>query len=254
VRNVRLWLFRSPFRKSLRPEKSEGIDASKPKAAARPSGRGATRRRLTGKRRASPQPLRRNVATDACSLLTQKRPPKDGRFFLSQGNLPFFTALRSATKPLCRHVLHLGADRFSRRVVNPLAHRHRGSPLRVLVMGIASRRQLRLRNRCPSVKLVFDCRSRLACRCRISSFTCTGRAAILGSWPHPIREIDWRERQSRRHHQGWQRPCTTAAHRGRVELPIPATRQQGHADQDRGRATGSPRDCLEGQRATGDRL
>jgi hypothetical protein len=60
------------------------------------------------------------------------------------------------------------------------------------------------------------------------------------SWLHPIREIDWRERQSRRHHQGWQRPCTTAAHRGRVELPIPATRQQGHADQGRGRRHGQP--------------
>ena len=38
----------------------------------------------------------------------------------------------------------------------------------------------------------------------------------------------------------------TAAHRGCVELPIPATRQQGYADQDRGRATDGPRDCLEG--------
>ena len=66
------------------------------------------------------------------------------------------------------------------------------------------------------------------------------------SWPHSVREIDRRKRQARRHHQGRQHPCTPAAHRGRVELPIPATRQQGHADQDRGRATDSPRDCLEG--------
>ena len=44
------------------------------------------------------------------------------------------------------------------------------------------------------------------------------------SWPHPVREIDRRECQARRHHQGRQHPCTPAAHRGRVELPIPATR------------------------------
>jgi Transposase len=66
------------------------------------------------------------------------------------------------------------------------------------------------------------------------------------SWPYPVREIDRGERQTRWHHQGRQHACTTAAHRGCVELPIPATRQQGHADQDRGRATDGPRDCLEG--------
>ena len=53
------------------------------------------------------------------------------------------------------------------------------------------------------------------------------------------------KRQTRWHHQGRQHACTTAAHRGCVELPIPTTRQQGHADQDRGRATDGPRDCLE---------
>src|SRR5712672_1680376 len=66
------------------------------------------------------------------------------------------------------------------------------------------------------------------------------------SWPYPVREIDRGERQTRWHHQGRQHACTTAAHRGCVELPIPATRQQGHADQDWGRATDGPRDCLEG--------
>src|SRR4051812_7601930 len=66
------------------------------------------------------------------------------------------------------------------------------------------------------------------------------------SWPYPVREIDRGERQTRWYHQGRQHACTTAAHRGCVELPIPATRQQGHAGQDRGRATDGPRDCLEG--------
>src|SRR3954447_9569475 len=66
------------------------------------------------------------------------------------------------------------------------------------------------------------------------------------SWPYPVREIDRGERQTRWYHQGRQHARTTAAHRGCVELPIPATRQQGHAGQDRGRATDGPRDCLEG--------
>jgi hypothetical protein len=63
--------------------KNAGIDASKPRVAARTSGGDATQRQLSGKRRGNPRPLRRNVATDACSVLTPGRPPKTGAFFFT---------------------------------------------------------------------------------------------------------------------------------------------------------------------------
>ena len=41
-----------------------------------------------------------------------------------------------------------------------------------------------------------------------------------------------------------------AVDRSRLELPVPSARQQRHAGEDRRRATGSARDCLEGPDAT----